>query len=233
MSGVRYYGQRYYNPGTGRWLSRDSLDEGGGTNLYGFVNNDSVNYYDVNGQFGNSNNDAVNDVRLVVLAYLTGFQSSFIFGPNSAWTQAMEQHPHVQDVRGRIKQFIKDQCKSGSAKGPFSVPDNFSLNAESASFNTQWFFNDILGMATAGKFGHIAAYLTGSFGLTWSTDKIDCCALSAKIHFDLHDSLHFSSNFRIPKTTIGPPDNPLGQGLIRPFQTVPIEWWWDETVSAN
>jgi RHS repeat-associated protein len=33
-----YYGYRYYNPGTGRWLSRDPIGEKGGLNLYGFVN---------------------------------------------------------------------------------------------------------------------------------------------------------------------------------------------------
>ena len=38
-SGVYYYGARYYNPSTGRWLSRDPLGEQGGLNLYMFVHN--------------------------------------------------------------------------------------------------------------------------------------------------------------------------------------------------
>jgi len=41
-----YYGQRYYNPGTGRWLSRDPANEDGGINLYAFVENNPVNEYD-------------------------------------------------------------------------------------------------------------------------------------------------------------------------------------------
>jgi len=48
-SGVRYYGQRYYNPSTGRWLSRDPLKERGGVNLYNFCGNNPVNSFDVNG----------------------------------------------------------------------------------------------------------------------------------------------------------------------------------------
>ena len=48
-SGVRYYGFRYYNPSTGRWLSRDPIEEEGGTNLYGMVGNDSVNSTDALG----------------------------------------------------------------------------------------------------------------------------------------------------------------------------------------
>lgn len=38
-----YYGFRYYNPQTGRWISKDPSEEFGGINLYGFLNNDSVN----------------------------------------------------------------------------------------------------------------------------------------------------------------------------------------------
>lgn len=45
-SGVLYYGYRYYDPTTGRWPSRDPIEEDGGLNLYGFVNNDGVNEWD-------------------------------------------------------------------------------------------------------------------------------------------------------------------------------------------
>ncbi len=42
-----YYGQRYYNPGTGRWLSRDPAEEAiGGVNLFGFAANDPVDHWD-------------------------------------------------------------------------------------------------------------------------------------------------------------------------------------------
>lgn len=41
-----YYGYRYYDPVTGRWPSRDPIEEEGGINLYGFVGNDGVNWVD-------------------------------------------------------------------------------------------------------------------------------------------------------------------------------------------
>ena len=47
--GVSVYGYRYYYPETGRWLNRDPIGEEGGLNLYGFVNNDGVNKWDVMG----------------------------------------------------------------------------------------------------------------------------------------------------------------------------------------
>jgi RHS repeat-associated protein len=38
-SGLIYYGYRYYNPQTGKWISKDPIGEAGGLNLYGFVVN--------------------------------------------------------------------------------------------------------------------------------------------------------------------------------------------------
>jgi RHS repeat-associated protein len=49
---VADYGYRYYDPLTGRWPSRDPIEEEGGINLYGFVGNDGVNRWDVLGQYG-------------------------------------------------------------------------------------------------------------------------------------------------------------------------------------
>jgi len=43
------YGRRYYVPATGRWPSRDPVEERGGVNQYGFVGNDGVNSIDLLG----------------------------------------------------------------------------------------------------------------------------------------------------------------------------------------
>ena len=43
---LAYYGYRYYDPVTGRWPSRDPIGEDGGENLYGFISNDGINYFD-------------------------------------------------------------------------------------------------------------------------------------------------------------------------------------------
>jgi len=44
-----YYGFRYYDPETGRWPSRDPIEEQGGLNLYVMVENDAVNLWDLLG----------------------------------------------------------------------------------------------------------------------------------------------------------------------------------------
>ena len=46
---VADYLYRYYDPLTGRWPSRDPIEERGGMNLYGFVGNDGMNRMDILG----------------------------------------------------------------------------------------------------------------------------------------------------------------------------------------
>jgi len=45
-TGLYYYLYRYYDPLTGRWPSRDPIEESGGLNLYGFVGNNGVGKWD-------------------------------------------------------------------------------------------------------------------------------------------------------------------------------------------
>lgn len=42
--------QAYYNPGAGRWLGRDPIEERGGNSLHGFVKNSALNFIDALGQ---------------------------------------------------------------------------------------------------------------------------------------------------------------------------------------
>jgi integrase/recombinase XerD len=48
---VADYQYRHYDPVTGRWPSRDPIDEKGGFNLYGFVKNDAIGKWDRLGLF--------------------------------------------------------------------------------------------------------------------------------------------------------------------------------------
>jgi RHS repeat-associated protein len=48
-SAAKYYGYRYFDPITGRWPSRDPIQERGGLNLYGFVRNSGVDKWDILG----------------------------------------------------------------------------------------------------------------------------------------------------------------------------------------
>ena len=49
-TGLYYYGYRYYDPSTGRWLSRDPMEEEGGVALYVIATNAVVNFIDALGR---------------------------------------------------------------------------------------------------------------------------------------------------------------------------------------
>ncbi len=46
LAGYYSYGFRFYNSGLGRWINRDPIEEDGGTNLYGMVEDNPTNYVD-------------------------------------------------------------------------------------------------------------------------------------------------------------------------------------------
>ena len=46
VTGLYYYGYRWYSPGLGRWISRDPLEEAGGANLQGFNQNAPPDVFD-------------------------------------------------------------------------------------------------------------------------------------------------------------------------------------------
>jgi len=45
-SGFYYFGYRFYDPATQRWLNRDPIGEEGGVNLYGYMGNNPVDNVD-------------------------------------------------------------------------------------------------------------------------------------------------------------------------------------------
>jgi RHS repeat-associated protein len=49
-SELYYYGYRFYDPSSQRWLNRDPLGEEGGVNLYGFARSSPVNAFDPDGR---------------------------------------------------------------------------------------------------------------------------------------------------------------------------------------
>jgi RHS repeat-associated protein len=48
-TGLYYYGYRWFDSETGRWMNRDPLKEKGGLNLYGFLGNSPLSRFDVLG----------------------------------------------------------------------------------------------------------------------------------------------------------------------------------------
>ena len=51
-TGLNYYGYRFYDPRSGRFLGRDPIQENGGINLYAFVANNGISHFDPLGLIG-------------------------------------------------------------------------------------------------------------------------------------------------------------------------------------
>ena len=62
-TGWYYYGYRYYDPDTGRWPSRDPIEERGAVNLYGIVGNNGINSIDTLGLFDPTNSTFQQTIR--------------------------------------------------------------------------------------------------------------------------------------------------------------------------
>jgi len=85
-----YYGFRYYDPATGRWLNRDPLQERGGINMYAFVQNYVTDAYDYLGlatqiQIGYTNTPVPGTNHALVIATdtNTGEQYASRAGPEA------------------------------------------------------------------------------------------------------------------------------------------------------
>jgi RHS repeat-associated protein len=125
-TGLVYYGYRYLNPGTGRWLSRDPIGERGSMLLYGFVTNNPINLFDKHG-------DVISDWagRVLLLRYLNGEGGAFLVYNDPAWTEYMtanNQYTEVfrTEVRNTLRNYaIKEIC------GKYSVGTTIKVNIPS------------------------------------------------------------------------------------------------------
>jgi RHS repeat-associated protein len=95
-SGLYYYGHRYYNPSTGRWLSRDPMaEQDRAINLYQFSANDCINGIDVLGLLsGVFLKDVTSDNNLL---NGSGFDYQYTLGGMDSKKQ------YAQDVYAEIK----------------------------------------------------------------------------------------------------------------------------------
>lgn len=92
-----YYGYRYYDSVTGKWPSRDPIEEDGGPNLYAMVKNDPVNKFDLLGMVD------------LTFAYITRIETpkekhrGFIFNGGIKTTQTVSVDPDKCEITFKNK----------------------------------------------------------------------------------------------------------------------------------
>ncbi len=145
-TGLYYYGYRYYSPDMGRWISRDPIEEQGGLNLYGFVNNDPVNKWDRLGLQGwitppqqtllplpvaapgigwnDDNSNAWNEVWAMFGYWIIGAEDEVVYG--SFTLQSIQMRHSI--VGEKLRQFTLDKFKNGYCSDWWEGVDNFKAS---------------------------------------------------------------------------------------------------------
>jgi RHS repeat-associated protein len=105
LSGLYYYGYRYYNASSGRWLSRDPMGEQGGVNLYGFVGNNGVNAVDLLGLWSSPNMS----FPQMVAQGMSARDIALVLGiPLATATAMVEAEKLVQAAKQKVEQLERD-----------------------------------------------------------------------------------------------------------------------------
>ncbi|HIH7548827.1 TPA: RHS repeat domain-containing protein [Yersinia enterocolitica] len=107
VTGLYYYGYRYYQAWVGRWLSADPAQTIDGLNLYRMVRNNPIAYHDSNG-----NQSTKNDRSLAVI----------------------DAYTRIHEIKKSARQQI-ELLKSGSTKLALRAGTNFLLDISAAGIN--------------------------------------------------------------------------------------------------
>ena len=246
---VTYYGYRYYDAVTGRWPSRDPIQERGGMNLYGFVRNNSISrgdflgreevdlsaaagaFFDALGILGGAVVDAIVDEHKenesandqfdeVKSDYLgPGGSRIYSFDQSSPWTQAIMKKPVYDRLREFLKKMARESCDDGTMlMGHTGKWDDSADNAP--LLQPLW---DLINYGIK-----VDVQSLGSNDGTFTITGVDCSKCTMTYEMLVEDAFRFGSNFRIPKTSVGPPDNPFGASGS--FGTVEVTWSWEESL---
>ena len=121
-TGLVNFRARWYDPATGRWLSKDPIGLSGGLNLYAFCGDDPVNKFD---SFGLSDDDNKKPAAIAVLGPPRLGPSGNTYradplghGTNPITGKPYDPHIHQIDRRGNTTTFDLDGTPRGSGNIP-------------------------------------------------------------------------------------------------------------------
>ena len=200
---MAYYGYRYYDPQTGKWPSRDPIEEEGGVNLYEFVGNDGVNKWDYLGQlilnYTPPPNSSVTPFELGI-EWLTGLgPRSREFKDGDAFAEQMRSHNHIQikikEVADTVTSKCNSDCKYSGQYSPSVSTSSYKLGGVEGVAK---YLGDYSNLLTFGNFGNLAVTFSGSYRATFTVKNIDCCNNTADLKIVTTNSSSASSALRPP-----------------------------------
>ena len=129
------YQYRHYDPVTGRWPSRDPIEESGGFNLYGFVGNDGVSKIDFLGQMP----DMPSFMRGIKSLEEAMKKAAECTKSNQAYKDAMRQWEKFNMLRGSsIKKVKGFKPPSGGGATILMGPDEIDDIIRALRDNFDW-----------------------------------------------------------------------------------------------
>ena len=219
---------RIYRPDLGVWTSRDPLTERGGINLYSFVYNNPLSDTDLIGL------DDSAGPWTVGWEWLTGTgPDAHNFGNGDYFTQLLQKHGHVQELRDSLQGQLGSQC-ANCDQTPLKGNDNYGLGGLQG---VPKYFKDYSTLLTGGLTGNLAVTYLGSYQLSYQTTGIDCKAGTAQVHFHAYNESTMASATHPPVIGYtqwwnsyigGPLNNFFASG---PMSKTTQTFDWDETLS--
>ena len=127
-TGLSYYGYRYYNVSIGKWITRDPIGERGGINLYEFVGNNPVNWFDPLGLMGFSIG-LEGAASGIGFGGVGGFYANFSHDPSRPWYSGWSSSvtlvlgggaaASVYGLTGGVLATVNNSCNVRQLNGPF------------------------------------------------------------------------------------------------------------------
>jgi RHS repeat-associated protein len=236
-----YYGYRYFDPATGRWMNRDPIGEKGGSNIYKILYNNTIDKFDVLGMFEYppsypgydpeppkppTETDLANkQFNEMLKKYLMGSSKvTYNFDMSSPWTRQVMKKPVYDRMRGYLKLIVRDYIKS-------NIPIDFTKNHWDDEAEDGGFLQPLRDLG--GYLGDGSLKSLGSADGYFYIYNIDTKNCTFSYNMWVRNSFRFGSMLRIPiKGGIGAPDNPVGDSDSI-FNTIYINFFWSETMSVK
>ncbi|NLH72946.1 MAG: RHS repeat-associated core domain-containing protein [Verrucomicrobia bacterium] len=161
QSGLVYYGYRYYNPSTGRWINRDPIGELGGKSIYGFVKNDVCGLVDPYGLMWvvrKVSGEPFPDASASVFRWLADQVSLFIRSAVTDSSVWVHSEGGYFGLFSRIEKFFGDQWPLvADARVDLACDKNGNIIAESSEATLARNGISVAARATVSKVGRTAS----------------------------------------------------------------------------
>jgi len=206
-----YYDRaRWYNPATGKFLTRDPLGFAGGqVNFYAYCGNDPLVYTDPTGLWvwpwdPNASWSPSDTAGLwfgeghpvqVGTEWLTGTgPSTRNFGNGDIFTEMLRQHSNVQEARESMRDAIRRRVGGGDTSD-FDELHDYKLGGLEG---VPKYFGDYSTLLTGGLTGNLAVTYLGSHGMNVKASNIDVSSGTAKLTFIVDNNSSLQSALRPP-----------------------------------